>query len=51
MRTLWVWLRERGAEPQFFNVKGRGINVWSVPAFDEQTEELDVPTIENQDPM
>lgn len=50
-RTLWVWLRERGAETQFMNIKGRGINVWSVPAFSEQTEELDVPTIANQEEM
>lgn len=50
-RTLWVWLRERGAETQFMNIKGRGINVWHVSAFSEQTEELDVPVIANQDPM
>lgn len=50
-RTLWNWLREMEADTHFFNIKGKGINVWSVPAFDEQTEALDVPVIDNVDPM
>ncbi len=50
-RTLWVWLRDGGAKNDFLNIKGRGINVWSVPAFDEQEEDLDVPMIESQAPM
>lgn len=48
---LWNQLRERGAEPQFFNIKGQGINVWSLPAFKEQDEPFDVPMIESQGEM
>lgn len=51
VRTLWVWLKNRGAEKHFFNIKGRGINVWSVEAFDEQTEAANVPTIRNRDEL
>lgn len=50
-RTLWFWLRDGGAETHFFNLKGRGINVWSVPAFEEQTEGFDLPVIANQEEM
>lgn len=42
---LWAILRKRGAEPHFFNIKGRGINVWSVPAFMAQSEDFHVPKV------
>lgn len=44
---LWNWLRERGAEHHFFNIKNRGLNVWSVPAFREQNESFSVPKIQD----
>jgi hypothetical protein len=51
VRTLWLWLNERDSEKHFLNIKGRGINLWSVPAFDEQTDSYTLPTIKNQDDL
>jgi hypothetical protein len=48
-RDIWGWLRNRDADHGFFNIKGRGFNWWSVPAFAQQTEEFDVPSILDQD--
>jgi hypothetical protein len=47
-RMLWLWLKARGAETEFMNIKGRGINVWSIPSFAEQDEDFSVPTIEEE---
>jgi hypothetical protein len=50
-RQLWLWLREQGAESQFLNIKGKGINLWKIPAFDEQDEDFTIPVIENREEM
>lgn len=42
-REAWRFLRHRGAEHYGKNLKGKFVNVWSVPAFPEQTEEHAVP--------
>jgi hypothetical protein len=42
-RRLWAWLSREGATHHFFNIKGKGVNCWSVPAFPEQNESYDVP--------
>lgn len=42
-REGWRFLRHRGAEHHGKNIKGKFVNVWSVPAFPEQTEPHDVP--------
>jgi hypothetical protein len=42
-REGWRFLRHRGAEHSNKNLKGKVVNVWSVPAFPEQTEEHAVP--------
>ena len=47
-KHLWMWLKERGADTEFMNIKGRGLNVWSVPSFPEQNEDFSVPTIEEE---
>lgn len=47
-QKMWAWLRKSGAEHHFFNIKGRGINCWSVPAFSEQSEDFDIPSIEEE---
>jgi len=33
----------------FFNLKGRGVNVWGVPTFDRQTEDFDVPRVPEEE--
>lgn len=35
-KTLWSWFRKRDAIHHFFNINGRGINLWSIPEFPEQ---------------
>jgi hypothetical protein len=42
-RTLWRWLRTKGAEHHAFQINGKNVNVWSVDAFPEQTEPHLVP--------
>jgi len=44
-KQLWAWLRARDANHHTFNINGKTINVWSVPAFGEQTEDLAVPRL------
>lgn len=44
-RKLWTWLRERGAQHHEFSLKGRFVNVWSVPAFRGQAESFEVPRL------
>jgi hypothetical protein len=46
-RQLWTWLRKRGAKDKFFNIKGRGVNTWGVPAFTKQTHDYAIPELEN----
>ena len=43
VHQIYAMLKDRGAEHHFFNVKGKGINAWSVQEFAQQTEEFDVP--------
>lgn len=45
-RQLWSWLRNRGAEHHGFNIRGRFINVWSVPSFATMNEDFAVPKME-----
>lgn len=47
-RKVWAWFRGRGedfAQHHFFRLKGRGINCWSVPAFEMQMEGFNVPVV------
>jgi hypothetical protein len=44
-KQLWSWLRKGGAEHAFFLLKGRGVNVWHVPAFPSQTEDFESPPL------
>lgn len=50
-RQLWTWLRRHGASHKFMNIKGRGVNLWSVPAFEEQKEDYEIPTIDDLEEM
>jgi hypothetical protein len=47
-RQMYSWLRNRGVDHHFFNIKGKGMNVWSVPAFDEQVESYSVPRTDDE---
>lgn len=42
-KDVWKWLRKRGAKHHFLNLKGQGVNCWSIPSFESQTEEHEVP--------
>lgn len=42
-RDLWFHIRESGGEHHFWNIKGRGVNLWSMSAFQEQNEAFEVP--------
>lgn len=42
-KDVYKWLRDGGVMHHFGNIKGKGLNYWSVPAFPEQTEEHSVP--------
>lgn len=44
-----LWLKDRGAEHHFFNLRGRGTNVWSIPSFAMQTEDFDVPQLKDDE--
>lgn len=50
-RELWRWLKRCKAEHHYGMVKGKGLNYWSVPAFEKQTEEFKVPIVEQKDAM
>jgi hypothetical protein len=43
MNQIAVYLKDIGANKHFFNVKGKGVNCYSVPEFKGQTESLDIP--------
>ena len=42
-KEVFRWLRKRSVEHHKANLKGKFVNYWSVPAFEQQTEEHDVP--------
>lgn len=42
-KDVYRWLRDREVEHHFSILKGKGLNYWSLPAFQEQTEPHGVP--------
>ena len=36
-------IQSLGGEAHFFNIKGKGTNVWHLPEGEEQTEKFDLP--------
>lgn len=38
-------LKERDGEPVFFNLKGRGVRAWAIPAFDQPTDGVELPPL------
>lgn len=47
-RQVWAWLQGIDAQHHTFNLKGKTKNVWSVPAFSEQTEDFSVPDMNEE---
>lgn len=47
-KKLWGWLRVKDAQHHSFNINGKFINVWSIPAFPEQTQDLPVPHLSTE---
>ena len=43
-------LKQMGGKPHFFNIKGRGVNVWYINEFISQTESHDLPEF-NENPI
>ncbi|MBE16842.1 MAG: hypothetical protein CL867_11395 [Cytophagaceae bacterium] len=43
-------LKDMGAEHIFFNIRGRGVNAWSIPAFMSEEAEIELPNMK-QDPF
>jgi hypothetical protein len=39
-------LRDIGARNKFWNIKKRGVNVWSIPAFEYETTDLQIPNMD-----
>ena len=44
-------LKAQDAKHHFFNCKGKGVNCWSIPSFNQNTEELEVPKVEGKDDL
>ena len=38
-------LRENGAEHHFFNIKGKGTNIWAVEEFEKHQGDFDTPDL------
>jgi hypothetical protein len=45
-RKLWAIMRRHGVGHKFFNLKGKGVNMWWIPAFKQQTEDFKVPRLQ-----
>lgn len=43
-------LKDMGAEHLFFNIRGRGVNAWVVPAYESEEPDIDIPDM-SQDPF
>jgi hypothetical protein len=50
-RRLWSWLRAKEAKHHQFNISGKNIQVWSIPAFSEQNEDMTVPRLSTAEEM
>lgn len=47
-KELWAAMRRRGAEHMTFNIKGKCVQCWSVPAFTQQDSDFEVPDVEGE---
>jgi len=44
-------LKGQDAEHHFFNCKGKGVNCWSIKAFEKHDEDFDTPKLEGKDDL
>jgi len=44
-------LKGQDAEHHFFNCKGKGVNCWSIKAFEKHEEDFDTPKLEGKDDL
>jgi len=44
-------LKDMGGENKFFNIKGKGVNLWSIPEFSMQTEGYEVFNLPSKETM
>jgi hypothetical protein len=44
-------LKGQDAEHHFFNCKGKGVNCWSIKAFDKHEEDFETPKLEGKDDL
>lgn len=51
MRWLCKVLRDHGGKHEFFNVKGKGVNAWSIPEFKAINDKLTQPNQELAEPF
>lgn len=52
MNRVAVYLQDWKCDKHFFNIKGKGVNVYSVPNFARQTEGFDIPPeVKSKDPI
>ena len=47
-KELWAAMRRRGAEHTTFNIKGKCVQCWSVPAFTQQDSDFEIPDVEGE---
>jgi hypothetical protein len=43
-------LKDMGADHVFFNIKGRGVNAWGIPAYANEDADIEIPDMK-QDPF
>lgn len=50
-RQIWAIMRRMNGDHQQMRLKGKTITVWSVPLFDQQTEDFEVRRVQDEPPF
>jgi hypothetical protein len=50
-RRMWATLRKNGVGHKFMTIRGKGINLWLIKSFTEQTEPFSVPRVADLKPV
>lgn len=51
LNRICALIKEHGGEHEFLKLKGKGVNVWKIPLFAQQTEKFDPPDIQDKNVM